>query len=290
MNVNTDLLQNINTYNLSRNSVLSNPVVLVTITIVIVFYYLIFSSLGISTNMMSTRVMSAVSSTSNTVSKSPNSIMSIIELLLWAFFFFLIAINSLQYIFNLDIDTVIKNIFSPMPEIDVTVKTNEEKPTVPEITFEKQVFHIPNNKYSYDDARALCKAYGADLATYQQIEDAYENGGEWCGFGWSENQLALYPTQEKTYNKLQTKKGHEHDCGRPGINGGYIANKNVKFGANCYGYKPEITSLEKQYMNEVLPYPITKRDREFEKKVNKFKENLPDIMVSPFNNNQWSII
>ena len=38
------------------------------------------------------------------------------------------------------------------------------------------------------------------------------------------DQMALYPTQKKTYNKLQTIKGHEHDCGRPGINGGYIAN------------------------------------------------------------------
>ena len=41
--------------------------------------------------------------------------------------------------------------------------------------------------------------------------------------------------------KLQKRKGHKHDCGRPGINGGYIGNTNIKYGVNCYGYKPKIT-------------------------------------------------
>ena len=49
--------------------------------------------------------------------------------------------------------------------------------------------------------------------------------------------MAYYPTQKTTWDKLQKKKGHENDCGRPGINGGFIQNKNVKFGVNCYGSK-----------------------------------------------------
>jgi hypothetical protein len=294
MNVNTDLLQNSNIYNFSKNTMFNNTGVLITISIVIIFYYVIFSSLGISTNMMtgkSSGIMSANLSSNISNKSSNNNIMSLIEILLWGLFIFLIIINSLQYVFNLDINTVIKNIFSPMPEIDVTItKEQDHETTVPEIMYEKQVFHIPDNKYTYDDARALCKAYGSELATYEQIETAYNNGGEWCGYGWSENQLALFPTQQATYDKLQNKKGHENDCGRPGINGGFIANPNVKFGVNCYGYKPEITPLERQYMSEVSPYPITKKDREFEKKVNKYKDKLSDIMVSPFNNNKWSVI
>ena len=37
---------------------------------------------------------------------------------------------------------------------------------------------------------------------------------------------------KKYLEKLQKIKGHEHDCGRPGINGGYIDNPNVRFGVN----------------------------------------------------------
>ena len=32
-------------------------------------------------------------------------------------------------------------------------------------------------------------------------------------------------------------------CGLPGINGGYIDNPNIRFGVNCYGYKPKITPI-----------------------------------------------
>ena len=111
-----------------------------------------------------------------------------------------------------------------MPEVDIQViDTPQEDPEpVPEILIEKQVFNIPDNKYTYDDAKALCAAYGADLATYDQIEKTYKQGGEWCSYGWSDNQMVFYPTQPETFNSLQKIDGHQHDCGRTGINGGYI--------------------------------------------------------------------
>ena len=65
-----------------------------------------------------------------------------------------------------------------------------------EIMMGEQVFNIPSNSYTYTDAVALCKAYGAKLANYKQIEDAYKNGGEWCNYGWSDDQMALFPTQQ----------------------------------------------------------------------------------------------
>mgnify|MGYP001407546069 CR=1 FL=1 len=37
-----------------------------------------------------------------------------------------------------------------------------------------------------------------------EIENSYKDGGEWCGYGWSDGQMALYPTQKKTFAKLQT--------------------------------------------------------------------------------------
>ena len=30
-----------------------------------------------------------------------------------------------------------------------------------------------------------------------------------------------------------------NNCGRPGVNGGYFDNPNIKFGVNCYGQKPD---------------------------------------------------
>ena len=122
------------------------------------------------------------------------------------------------------------------------------------------------------------------------IEKAYKDGAEWCSYGWSENQLALFPTQKDTWNRLQTIEGHENDCGRAGINGGYIANPNVKFGANCYGYKPKITQDDKDMMDSTPLYPKTLKDVKEEKRVDYWRRMIPDILVAPFNKNVWSLI
>ncbi len=152
----------------------------------------------------------------------------------------------------------------------------------------KEVFHIPNNKYTYKDAKEVCNAYGARLAKYDEVENAYNKGGEWCSYGWSKNQLALFPTQKKTYDKLQKKDGHENDCGRPGVNGGYIDNKNVKYGINCFGFKPKMREQEKELMKTQSIYPKTEEDRKFERNVDKWRNKLPEIMLSPFNSNSWN--
>ena len=49
--------------------------------------------------------------------------------------------------------------------------------------------------------------------------------------------------QAKWINYRRLKVMSIHVC--PGINGGYIANPNVKFGVNCYGHK-QIYHLLKQ--------------------------------------------
>jgi hypothetical protein len=102
--------------------------------------------------------------------------------------------------------------------------------------------------------------------------------------------MALFPTQAETYKNLQKIPGHEHDCGRPGVNGGYIANPNVRFGVNCFGYKPEMTAVEEELMENTTPYPLTEKDIMMEKKVEYWKKKLPDILVSPFNYNNWTKI
>jgi hypothetical protein len=152
----------------------------------------------------------------------------------------------------------------------------------------KEVFHIPSNKYTYKDAQSVCKAYGARLANYDEIENSYNKGGEWCSYGWSANQLALFPTQKSTYNKLQKEEGHEHDCGRPGVNGGFINNEDVRFGINCFGFKPKMKPEDKQRMEKQHIYPKTEKDYKLERTVDKWRNKLPDILVAPFNSNTWS--
>ena len=219
---------------------------------------------------------------------------STFESLLVLEFIGLLLLNGVRYFFDLDITTSIQNIFSKEPEVDINITKLSGKPIdpqpapVPEIKYENQVFHIPGNKYTFQDARAICAAYGSKLASYDQIENAYNKGGEWCGYGWSQDQMALYPTQKKTYDKLQTIEGHEHDCGRPGVNGGYIANPNVKFGVNCYGHKPKITPTEEKLMELDELYPKTKDEITFEKKVYEWRRKLSEILIAPFNKTSWS--
>jgi hypothetical protein len=201
----------------------------------------------------------------------------------------LIITNALEYFFSINITAYLKDVFSNKPKVDIIVDQSKYKPSkVDEIKFKKQVFNIPGNYYDYENAKALCKSYNANLATYNQIETAYENGGEWCNYGWSEGQNAYFPTQQKTFDNLQKIKNHEHDCGRPGVNGGYIANPNIKFGVNCYGNKPKMNKEEEELMKTVSPYPQTVEDLMFQKRVDFWKDKIDKILVSPFNYTSWS--
>jgi hypothetical protein len=262
----------VNMYN-SFNNYIMNPIVFIIIVLIIVAYYAFSSSLG-------------PGNLGNSEGKKNGG--GIFGVIIIAILVILILVNAFQYFFSVNVTAYIQGLFTPKTTVDIVVDQSAYQPSpVPEIKFRKQVFNIPGNYYDYNNAKALCSAYGADLATYDQIEKAYNNGAEWCNYGWSANQLALFPTQKNTYNKLQTIPGHENDCGRPGINGGYIANPNVQFGVNCYGYKPKITSDEEELMKTASPYPQTPQDIAFQKKVDLFKNNLDQILVSPFNHNTW---
>jgi hypothetical protein len=266
----------INMYN-NFNNFIMNPIIFVIIVLIIIVYYVFSSSLGTGFEIKN--------------DNSYSNIGGLFGVIIIIILVILILINALQYFFSINVTAYIKGLFSPKTNIDIVVdQTNYKPSTVPEIKFKKQVFNIPGNYYDYNNAKALCSAYGAELATYDQIEKAYNNGAEWCNYGWSANQLALFPTQKNTYNNLQNIPGHENDCGRPGINGGYIANPNVQFGVNCYGYKPKITGEEEELMQKSTPYPETEQDIAFQKKVDYMKNNLDQILVSPFNNNTWGEI
>jgi hypothetical protein len=150
-----------------------------------------------------------------------------------------------------------------------------------------EVFNIANNLYSYDDAQLICSAYGARLATYDEIEDAYNHGGEWCNYGWSEGQMIFFPTQKSTWEKLQKDPKKKNNCGRPGVNGGYMQNPYLRFGVNCYGKKPKASDADLAKMNGVPAK--TPEELELEKKVQFWKDNSDKLLkLNSFNNKNWS--
>jgi hypothetical protein len=147
-----------------------------------------------------------------------------------------------------------------------------------------EVFHINDSNFTYDDAPAVCAAYGGNLATLEQVNDAYNNGAEWCGYGWSAGGLALYPTQRGTWETLQQEASpaKRTACGRVGVNGGYF-DPSSKFGVNCYGYKPAATS------DTIFPTPPPGTDSStFQAAVNKIQGMMSSLTLSPYSRQQWS--
>jgi hypothetical protein len=201
----------------------------------------------------------------------------------------LIAINSFKAFFGMDMVSYIEQIVKGGSDLNIVLNKNgPPNPKKKSPVVGDEVFNIPGNYYTYNESDTLCKAYNARLATYDELEQSYNKGADWCNYGWTAKQLALFPTQKKTYDTLQGIKGHENDCGRPGVNGGYIANPNVKFGVNCYGRKPKITPEEEDLMATSSIYPKTEADILLEKQLNYWKSKINEILVSPFNHFKWS--
>jgi hypothetical protein len=152
----------------------------------------------------------------------------------------------------------------------------------------KEVFNVAQNKYTYTDAEPLCKAFGAELATYDQVKEAWQKGADWCNYGWVKGQAAVYPTQQDTFNKMQ--QGPEDQrmaCGTPGVNGGYFDNPELRFGVNCYGVKP--SESENDIRNIMAQNgDLTPGALEFDKKVLGYKAHLGEIPVNPFKEGQWA--
>jgi len=176
-----------------------------------------------------------------------------------------------------------------------TTQTTQPPPqTTPKNDDKKEVFNIAGNHFTYGDAPAVCAAYGAELATYDQVEASYNDDAEWCNYGWSADQMALFPTQKDTWKKLQSKPSTANQCGRPGVNGGYIPNPNITFGVNCYGTKPAISDNDKKAMQDAQavitqPTPLTPEEIEFNKKLQFWKQNAAKVLtINGFNENKWS--
>ena len=146
-----------------------------------------------------------------------------------------------------------------------------------------EVFNIRDNVFTYNEAKAVCAAHGARLATIEDLIAAYDKGANWCSYGWTQGQLAMYPTQKEYWAKLQMDSKRRTECGEPGLNGGYFENPEFKFGANCFGKKPEPKSneLEKSQIGRHNHNP-------YENLVYKYKNGINSFKISPFNEDSWS--
>ena len=220
----------------------------------------------------------------------PLSIM-LIETIAIVLFVIIIIVDFFKYILKIDLLELL--IGSLTDWIERIEPTPSPSPTAVPIRGEQgnEVFNIRNNLYTYDEAKSVCSLYGSQLADYDQIEKAYNDGGEWCNYGWSEGQMALFPTQKGTWNKLQKTDKAKNACGRPGINGGFIRNKNVRFGVNCYGKKPKPNDNEKNLMNANIEdkYPDSAEDKALRKKTEIWKKFSDKFLIlNSFNKKEWS--
>lgn len=153
----------------------------------------------------------------------------------------------------------------------------------------QEVFNISKNTYTYYDAEPLCKALGAELATYEQLKEAYAKGADWCNYGWVKGQMAVYPTQSNTWEQLQNgPEDQRGTCGRPGLNGGYFDNPELRYGVNCYGVKPQQKDHDATAVTSGEGAPLSPGGLEFEKKIQKYRGEANSISILPFNKSAWS--
>ena len=147
----------------------------------------------------------------------------------------------------------------------------------------KQVFNIKENIYTLDDANGVCGALGAETASIEQLIDAHKQGADWCNVGWTKDGLAAFPIQYSTWKTLQDNEPNKRNmCGTPGIN--LVRNdKDLLYGVNCYGIKPEPKQGEK-----VKQLIQSDAQIALQLKIAQFQKNMNKIGIAPFNQNAWS--
>lgn len=112
----------------------------------------------------------------------------------------------------------------------------------------KEVYFVGPSKYSYSEAKGVCDKLGSRLATKDEIEKSQKSGANWCEYGWAEGQEAYF-VSGKDHHKLMGCRYKQNPCGdSAGVHGGKFFNKNLKFGATCYGSKPKMSDKKmKEY-------------------------------------------
>ena len=216
-------------------------------------------------------------------------------------------VANIKVLFDLQVNpSVISAVKPELAELEVTIPAvlpQDQTPkqrALPSITkksmVEKilpsstdEVFNVAQNKFTYYDAEPLCKALGAELATYEQVKDAWSQGADWCNYGWVKGQMAVFPTQTETYDKLQAgPKDQRNACGTVGINGGYFENPEFRYGVNCYGQKPNQSAHDEEMLMSEGKAPPTPQTFEVDAKVAEYKDSADSLYIKPFSDVKWS--
>lgn len=142
----------------------------------------------------------------------------------------------------------------------------------------EEVFLVKNNIFLKNQGDKVCKAlFNSKLATKEQLNDSYNNGANWCNYGWIEKSEAYYPLQNDTDNAT---------ClGKKGLNGG-VMDEDLNLGIHCYGVKPSENTfypLDKLYNDSSMSDKDLAMLENYRKKL-----NAGGIKITPFNNNAWS--
>ena len=152
------------------------------------------------------------------------------------------------------------------------IKKNMDEP-------KEEVFLVRNNLFSQAEAPKVCKGlFNSKAATEDQLLDGYNNGANWCNYGWTDDGQALYPLQEDT--DITTCSG------KKGLNGGKLEKDTYKLGTLCYGVKPEetkYTDLEKIYQDSAFAEDDIKMLENYRKKL-----AVGGIKIAAFNDKAWS--
>jgi hypothetical protein len=129
------------------------------------------------------------------------------------------------------------------------------------------------------DVPKVCQGlFNGTVATKEQLNESYNNGANWCNYGWDNDGQAYYPLQDDTNNSA---------CeGSKGLNGGKMPTDDIKLGALCYGVKPE----DGKYSD------LTKvnQDSSFSEgdllMLENYRKKLANggIKITPFNDKSWS--
>ena len=239
----------------------------------------------------------------NSFGSSSNMFILILEIVLWVMLIVIVYVNLKNYdTENYNFRANMKNLFNlKLNELSIhsdeksSDKKKEPKVEAKVVEVEvcskgsdsgKEVFHFPENVHTFEEAKQLCEKHDARLATFDQVDKAYNKGANWCSYGWSAEQMALYPTQKSVYNELKKVPGREHACGIPGINGGFYENKELKFGVNCFGTKPTADDKDKVYMHAMNHTPAASDI------IDKLKPDDPPPeprkTIAPFNKDKWT--
>ena len=177
-----------------------------------------------------------------------------------AIFLFIISITfifiGLNYIYGITLNDVSKtvNIFNNSDNKNHDDDDDDDDSNIISSILtvdDNKVYNVSSSLYSYNEAKALCKSFGAKLATPSQVYNSYQSGESWCEPSWSDGQNLLFPSQEIDVILANRDEKTAGSCGISGLNGYYESNPDQKHPVNCYGIPPAGVSIDTNSLSQL---------------------------------------